>query len=115
MKTLTFDLIQWHTALKEMPRNFTSLQVRNYKKQYFIGNAFNTAFPMSNWELPQRWSLTGTVEVEGGEEFDFAWKPDGTLTFTDLIKNSGEQWAKSMSEVADGEFAVAIKCVAVVK
>lgn len=112
MKTLEFDLIEWHEALKVMPKNFTSLQVRNYKKQYFKGKAFDTAFPMSNFELPQRWTLDGTVEIKNGDQFDFSWRPDGTLTFTDLIKNSGEQWAKSMIEVANSEFAVSIKCVA---
>ena len=112
MKTLEFNLVEWSVAREAMPKNLTSLQVRNYKKQYFKGKAFDTAFPLSNHELPQRWILDGTVEVESGEEFDFSWRPDNTLTFTDLILNSGEAWADSMKEVAKGEFATSIKCVA---
>ena len=55
MKKLEFDLIQWHEAYKKIPKGLTSLQMRNLKKDYFKGDAFNTAFPLALIEMPQRW------------------------------------------------------------
>lgn len=112
MKKLEFDLIEWHEVYKSIPKNITSLQMRNLKKKYFKGDAFNTAFPLALIEMPQRWILDGVVEIEDGSEYEFEWRPDGVLTFTDLIKNSGEAWAKKMQEAANAEFAVSIRCVA---
>ena len=112
MKTLEFDLIQWHEAYKNIPKGFTSLQIRNLKKQYFKGSAFNTAFPLALIEMPQRWILDGVVEIEDGSEYEFSWRPDGILTFTDLIQNSGRAWAAKMQEAANAEYAVAIRCLA---
>ena len=112
MKKLEFDLIQWHEAYKKIPKGFTSLQMRNLKKEYFKGDAFNTAFPLALIEMPQRWILDGVVEIEDGSEYEFSWRPDGILTFTDLIKNSGHAWSEKMQEAASAEYAVAIRCVA---
>lgn len=112
MKKLEFDLIEWHEAYKNVPKNITSLQMRNLKKKYFKGDAFNTAFPLALIEMPQRWILDGVVEIEDGSEYEFEWRPDGILTFTDLIKRSEVAWAEQMQEAANAEFAVSIRCVA---
>lgn len=112
MKKLEFDLIQWHEAYKKIPKGFTSLQMRNLKKDYFKGDAFNTAFPLALIEMPQRWILDGVVEIEDGSEYEFSWRPDGILTFTDLIKNSSQAWSEKMQEAANAEYAVSIRCVA---
>lgn len=111
MKTLTFELVEWHKHVPQL-NGMTSLQVRNFKKKFFVGSAFNAAFPLSGFELPQRWVLDGTVLTSNGDEYEFSWRPDSTLTFSDLIQNSAVEWAQAMEEAANAEEALSIKCVA---
>ena len=89
MRTLKFELVEWQRVFPQT-NGFTTMQMREFKKQYFKGTAFNAAFPLSNYELPQRWILDGTVTTFDGEECEFSWRPDHVLTFSELIQNSAE-------------------------
>lgn len=111
VREIRFNMFEWHHIYNEI-KDKPPMVIHNARKKHFKGDGFSFAFPLMGIETPYHWSLTGTVITEEGGEYEFEWKPDGKLTFTQLMYGSAVAWAKSMHEIAGGEHVISIECIA---
>lgn len=116
MKTMTFDMQQWHffcvERINRAPKRIPEMQIRFMKKSYFKGDAFPLAFPVKGKEIARHWKLNGVVQLVNGDEYEFCFSSDSLITFSTLLKGAAQKWSDMMIDIAEGLEIKAIPCVA---